>query len=57
MRIIAKDGFEFIRKHDQFTMGNEIWLGYDYSTGIKRLDLEEYYEQVEIKKNEEIDEN
>jgi len=36
----------FRRIHDGFIMGNEIILGKDYSTGIEREDLPEYYEEV-----------
>jgi hypothetical protein len=36
----------FRRIHDGFIMGNEIVLGKDYSTGIEREDLPEYYEEV-----------
>jgi hypothetical protein len=36
----------FKRIHDGFIMGNEIVLGKDYSTGIEREDLPEYYEEV-----------
>ncbi len=43
--IIAEEGKIFVRIHDNFKMSNEITLGYDYSTGIKREDKEEYYRQ------------
>jgi hypothetical protein len=36
----------FKRKHDGFIMGNEIKLGKDFSTGVERDDLAEYYEEV-----------
>lgn len=36
----------FRRIHDGFIMGKEIVLGKDYSTGIEREDLPEYYEEV-----------
>ncbi len=45
--IKAKKGFEFVRIHDNFKMGETIYLGYDYSTGEKRVDLAEYYKEVE----------
>ena len=45
--IKAKKGFEFVRIHDEFKMGETIYLGYDYSTGEKRVDLAEYYKEVE----------
>jgi hypothetical protein len=37
----------FRRIHDGFIMGNEIVLGKDYSTGVEREDLPEYYEEVQ----------
>lgn len=43
--ITAEEGYVFVRIHDNFVMSNEIVLGYDYSTGVKRLDKEEYYRQ------------
>ena len=47
-RIIrAEDGNVFRRIHDQIIMGDVIYLGYDYSTGVKRLDLPKYYEEIE----------
>jgi hypothetical protein len=36
----------FKRIHDGFIFGNEIKLGKDYSTGVERDDLAEYYEEV-----------
>ena len=44
-KITAQDGYIFVRIHDNFKMSNEITLGYDYSTGVKREDKEEYYRQ------------
>ncbi len=44
-KITAQDGYIFVRIHDGFKMSNEIVLGYDYSTGVKREDKEEYYRQ------------
>ena len=44
--IIASEGNVFRRIHDQFIMGREIVLGYDYSTGEKREDKPEYYEEI-----------
>jgi len=49
----SQEGKIFRRIHDGFIMGNEIFLGYDYSTGTKRLDLPEYYEEIDEIKNEE----
>lgn len=46
--ITATEGKAFRRIHDGFIMGNEIVLGYDYSTGTPREDLPEYYEEVDI---------
>jgi hypothetical protein len=46
MIIRAKQNRVFKRIHDDFIMGNEIVLGKDYSTGIEREDLPEYYEEV-----------
>lgn len=43
--IIADEGKIFVRIHDNFKMSNEITLGYDYSTGVKREDKAEYYRQ------------
>jgi hypothetical protein len=36
----------FKRKSDGFIFGNEIKLGKDFSTGVERDDLAEYYEEV-----------
>lgn len=47
-KIISKEGYVFKRIHDQLLMGNEIILGIDYSTGVPREDLAEYYEEVLI---------
>ena len=44
-KITAEEGKIFVRIHDNFKMSNEITLGYDYSTGVKREDKEEYYRQ------------
>jgi hypothetical protein len=45
--IRADEGKVFRRKHDGFVMGNEIFLGNDYSTGTARQDLPEYYEEID----------
>jgi hypothetical protein len=46
-RIIeAAEGMEFHRIHDGMNMGAVIFLGIDYSTGIPREDMPEYYVQV-----------
>jgi hypothetical protein len=47
MIITAEKGKVFRRKHDGFIMSDTIILGYDFSTGVKRQDLPEYYEQVD----------
>lgn len=46
MKITAKENHVFVRNHDGFRMGNEIHLGIDYSTGVPREDLPEYYEEI-----------
>ena len=45
--IVASEGKTFRRIHDGFTMGGEIVLGVDYSTGVAREDKPEYYEEVD----------
>jgi len=45
--ITSSEGKVFRRIHDQFLMGDHIVLGYDYSTGVKREDKAEYYEEVD----------
>jgi hypothetical protein len=47
MIIRAKQNRVFKRIHDGFIMGNEIVLGKDYSTGVEREDLPEYYKEVQ----------
>lgn len=46
-KITAQEGYIFVRIHDGFKMSNEITLGYDYSTGVKREDKEEYYIEID----------
>lgn len=46
IKITAATGKIFRRKIDGMEMGNEIFLGYDFSTGEKRIDLPEYYEEI-----------
>lgn len=46
MTITADSGKVFKRIHDGFVMGFEIVLGQDFSTGVEREDLPEYYTQV-----------
>lgn len=45
--IKAEEGKIYRRKHDQMLFGDTIYLGIDYSTGVAREDLEEYYEQID----------
>lgn len=45
--IKANKGKVLVRIHDGFEMGTEISLGIDYSTGTPRVDLPEYYEEIE----------
>lgn len=44
--ITASEGNVFRRIHDGFIMGKSIALGVDYSTGVPREDLPEYYEEI-----------
>jgi hypothetical protein len=46
MTIIAQNNNVFKRKHDGVLFGNEIKLGKDFSTGVERQDLPEYYEEI-----------
>lgn len=55
-KITAKQGNTFRRIHDGMIFGNEIYLGIDYSTGVAREDLPEYYEEI-LQPIEEIEEN
>ena len=45
--ITAQEGKVYRRLHDGMLFGNQILLGYDYSTGVKRIDREIYYEQID----------
>ena len=45
--LVADEGKVFVLKHNGFVMGEEIVLGDDYSTGAKREDKPEYYEEVD----------
>jgi len=47
MKITAQEGKTYRRIHDGFIMGNEIYLGVDFSTGEPREDLPEYYEEID----------
>ena len=51
--IRAESGYTFVRIHDGFEIGEEIYLGIDYSTGEPREDLPEYYKEVLITNNNE----
>jgi len=46
-KITAEKGMVFKRIHDGFVFGNIIVLGYDFSTGKRRIDKPEYYEEIE----------
>ena len=52
MKITAKEKHVFVRTHDNFRFGNEVHLGYDYSTGVKREDKEEYYHEEPMTEEE-----
>ena len=52
MKITAKENHIFVRIHDNFRMSNEIHLGYDFSTGIKRQDKIEYYHEEPMTEDE-----
>ena len=47
-KITAEIGYTFVRIHDGFEMGEEIYLGIDYSTGEPREDKPEYYKEQVI---------
>lgn len=53
--IIASEGKIFKRLSDNRIAGTEICLGIDYSTGVPREDLPEYYEEVELTEDQIID--
>ena len=46
-KITAQEGKVFRRIRDGTVMGSEIYLGYEYSTGEKREDKAEYYEEID----------
>lgn len=46
-KITASEGKVFRRILDGLIFGKEIYLGIDFSTGIRRPDLIEYYEEVD----------
>ena len=48
----ADEGKTFRRIHDGKIMGNGIQLGVDTSTGEPREDKVEYYEEIDIPKEE-----
>ena len=50
-KITASEGMTFIRIHDGFEMGEEIYLGIDYSKGEPREDKPEYYREELITNN------
>ena len=43
---VADEGKVF-QRYDGMMMGKELYLGYDYSLGFKRMDYIEFYEQVD----------
>lgn len=45
-RYEAEPGFVFKRNRDGMIFGNLLLLGYDYSTGKKRVDKIEFYTQI-----------
>ena len=51
-KITASEGMTFVRIHDGFEMGEEIYLGIDYSTGEPREDKPEYYREEVLTNNE-----
>ena len=53
MIVKANEGKTFRRIIDGFMIGNTINLGIDYSTGIEREDTIEYYEEIDIPKEDE----
>ena len=46
IKITANSGNVFRRIHDGVIFSNVLHLGKDYSTGIARDDLPEYYEEI-----------
>ena len=46
MIIIAQHNNIFKRIHDGILFSNEIVLGLDFSTGVERQDLAEYYDEI-----------
>lgn len=52
--ITSNEGKVFRRIHDGFLMDTIIFLGIDYSTGIPREDLPEYYEEIDKPIEEEL---
>lgn len=45
--IKASENKTFQRIHDRYVMGNEIYLGIDYSTGTPIEDKPEYYIEID----------
>ena len=52
INLTADEGKTFIRIHDGYDMGNGIQLGIENSTGVVREDKVEYYEEIDIPKEE-----
>lgn len=52
INLTADEGKTFIRIHDGYDMGSGIQLGVENSTGVVREDKVEYYEEIDIQKEE-----
>ena len=52
INLTADEGKTFIRIHDGYDMGKGIQLGVENSTGVVREDKVEYYEEIDIPKEE-----
>lgn len=46
--LIAGNGKVIVRRHDSMEMGERVYLGVDYSTGMPREDKPEYYEETKL---------
>lgn len=46
--LTAEDGYDIVRKSDNFNFGSEVWLGYKYNKdGTKVLEVPEDFTEVE----------
>ena len=52
INLTADEGKTFIRIHDGYDMGSGIQLGVENSTGELREDKAEYYEEIDIPKEQ-----